>query len=622
MTSPALHIDFETRGVLDLKAVGLHRYARHKDTGVWCMAGALGDSEPNVWIPGKDLPALTRAHVLGGGLVYAHNAPFELEIWNQIMVPRYGWPVLRPEQTFCTMAMAYAMNLPGALEDAAMALGLDVRKDAEGRALMLRMSRPRRMDGDVPVWWDDDLEKLLWLYAYCKQDVRVERALHKRLVPLSDRERRVWLMDYRINQRGVGVDIPSAEAAIELAAKVKADADERIDEITDGKVQKHTALMALKSWIREQGVPVDGLAKADVVELLARGDLPADVRLALNIRQEVGRSSVSKLETMVEIAGDDGRVHNMFQFHGAGTGRWAGRKLQPHNFIRDVPPAEDVETALKLVREKRYVPLTVMYGSPLTMLARCMRGFFVAKPGHTFVVGDFSAVEGRGVAWFCGDERKLQLFRTCDANPDGPDVYMHTAGGILHIPPASVDKAQRQAYGKVPELALGYQGGVGAFQTMAVTYGVQVTDEEADRIKGEWRMLHPAVVKTWYALQRAAIAAVENPGKAYTAGHPGRHVTYKVSGSFLWCLLPSGRCLCYPYPKVLEGKFGPQLTYMTVPNADDAKKGRLVEDAANSPKWTRVSTYGGSLLENVVQAICRDLLVDSMLDLDESKVWT
>lgn len=618
MTEPVLHIDFETRSVLDLKAAGLHRYARHSSTDVWCMAGAIGDEEPRIVTAVNGafiLPPSFHQHVTGGGVVVAHNAPFELAIWNEIMVPRHHWPVLLPEQTHCTMAMAYAMNLPGALEDAALALGLDVRKDAEGRALMLRMARPRSMGSAGPIWWDE-VEKVLRLCAYCKQDVRVERALHHRLMPLSDYERRVWLMDYRINQRGVRVDTASAKAAVEMSGLVKEAADEKIADITQDKVTKHTALIPLKTWLAEQGVVTDGLDKQTVVDLLAAADLPDNVRRVLEIRQEVGKASVAKLDTMLEIVSVGDRVYDLFQYWGAATGRWAGRKLQPHNFIRDVPDADDVETALKLVREKNYRMLQAMYGPPLSYLSRCMRGFFLAKPGHVFTVGDFSAVEGRGTAWVSGEEWKLQLFRDCDANPDGPDVYMHTAGGILHIKPDDVNKSQRQAYGKVPELALGYQGGVGAFQTMAKTYGVKVSDAEADSIKVEWRQLHPATVRTWYALQRAAIAAVENPGDVFRAGHPDRGVAFRKVGSFLWCLLPSGRCLCYPYPKVLEGKFGPQLTYMTVPSAEDRKKGKVIEDPANGPKWARVGTYGGSLMENVVQAICRDLLVDCMLRLE------
>ena len=207
----ALHIDFETRSEIDLKKVGLWNYARHPSTDVWCMAFALDDMEPDLWKMGTGVPVLPEEHVRAGLPVIAHNAQFELEIWNEIMVKRFGWPRLNPEQTFCTMACAYAMGLPGGLEDAALALGLSANKDIEGRNLMLRMARPRSYVEGKPVWWTEP-EKLARLYEYCRQDVRVERELETRLVPLSERERKIQLMDWRINIRGVGVDLETARA--------------------------------------------------------------------------------------------------------------------------------------------------------------------------------------------------------------------------------------------------------------------------------------------------------------------------------------------------------------------------------------------------------------------------
>ena len=324
-----LHVDFETRSELDLREVGLHRYARHPSTDVWCCALALGDhGDPGVWVPGdgqpaRRMPEIAREWVAQGSPVYAHNAPFELEIWNQIMVPRYGWPPLKPEQTFCTMAMCYAMGLPGNLEDAALALGLPLLKDAEGRALMLRMARPRSTKGGVVTWWEEP-EKLARLYAYCQQDVRVERELHKRLVPLSDTERRVWLLDYKINQQGAAVDVASVKGAIDVAEKVKQTGNEELAKVTGGAVQAVTAVAALKGWMEGQGVKVDSLAKQDVVDLLAAGGLPAPVERALFLRQEVGKASTAKLDKLIERVGEDGRIRQVYQYHGAATGRWGG----------------------------------------------------------------------------------------------------------------------------------------------------------------------------------------------------------------------------------------------------------------------------------------------------------
>lgn len=620
-----LHIDFETRSELDLRQVGLHRYARHPSTDVWCMAWAVDEAEPSLWTPaGHDDPAYARAHVEAGLPVKAHNAPFELEIWNEILVKRYGWPPLAPEQTYCTMAQAYAMGLPGALEDAALALGLHMLKDTEGRALMLKFAAPWRTNPTV--WMDQNpgftvngnkmtgAEGLKRLYEYCRQDVRVERELDKRLMPLSATERRVWLLDYKINQRGVQLDMPSVRAAVTLAEKVKDECNAKLATVTGGAVQAVTAVAALKDWMASRGLRVDGLAKQDVVDLLD-GDVDLDpaVRSALTLRSEAGKASTAKFDVMVNRAGEDGRLRQMYQYHGAATGRWAGRAVQTHNLPRDMPPAETVETVLRLVREGRHDTIDAIFGPPLTLISRCLRSFFVAPPGKKLIAGDWANVESRGAAWFAGEHWKIEAFRRQD-DKTGPDVYKIGASKLLGIAIEEVTKAQRQSHGKVPDLAFQYQGGVGSGKTMGKTYGVKATDEEWNARKLAWRAAHPAITAIWPALQRAAICAVQHPGETYECGMPGRQAKFKTVGSFLWCLLPSGRTLCYAYPRILEGEYGPQFTYMAVPGADKTK---VIYDPKNASNWARVSAYGGSFLNNVIQAICRDFLAHGLLALDD-----
>jgi DNA polymerase len=623
----ALHIDFETRSELDLREVGLYRYARHPSTSVWCMAYAWGDKEPSLWYPGHDFNHCPLAGEITD--VYAHNAPFELEIWNEIMVLRYGWKPLRPEQTYCTMAMAYAMGLPGALEDAALALGLHVLKDTEGRNLMLRMARPRSTNPTV--WWDD-ADKLARLYAYCQQDVRVERELHKRLMPLSATERRVWLMDYRINQRGVAIDIPTAKAAVKLADKMKGEAGGKLAAITGGAVQEVTAVTALKEWITGQGVKVGSLAKHAVVDLLADVSLPASVHAALTVRQEVGKASTAKFDVMVNRAGDDGRLRQMYQYHGAGPGRWAGRGVQTHNLPRDMPKAETVEKIMALIRDGNDQAIDLIYGPPLTMASKCLRSFFVAPSGKKLISGDWSNIEGRGQAWFAGEDWKLRAFVAADEKK-GPGIYELAYSRMFNVPVESVkDPSEERQVGKVSELAFGYQGGVGSFHTMGKNYGVKVADERAEEFKEAWRNTHPKIAGIraynqrtgrwyrqggiWNEIQKAAINAVSAPGETYVCGHPSRPAKYKMVGSFLWCLLPSGRAICYPYPRLLEGEYGPQLTYMTVPSQDDKKKFKIIDDPRNAPNWSRIGTYGGALFNNIVQGFSRDFLADCMLRLD------
>lgn len=616
MATSSLHLDWETRSAADLRQVGLHNYANDSTTDIWCGAFAFDDEPVETWLPGQPCPPRVHDHIASGGRVIAHNFFFEITMNNAVAV-RYGWPVMRPEQGECTLAMAYSMGLPGALEDAAMAVGLHLHKDMEGRGLMLRMSRPRKIlpDGSL-VWWTDD-DKVQRLIAYNQQDVRVERELHKRLMPLSEKERKIWLLDYKINQRGVQIDRASATAAIMMAETLKAGYDREMDDATGGEVQTCGALIPMKKWLAERGLPEaqDGLAKQDLADILTREDVPEDVRRVLTLRQEAAKASTAKFATMLAVAGEDDRLRNLFQYHGAATGRWAGRKVQAHNLPRDVPKAEKVERILELVRAGDHEAIDMIYGSPMSMLSKCLRGFFVPAKGKVLVGGDYSAIEGRGAAWFCGEDWKLKVFRDYDAGI-GPGIYELTAARILHMSVDAITPEQRQAYGKVPELALGYQGGVGAFQTMAKTYGVKLDDERADQIKNEWRALHPKIKATWYALQDAAINAVRSPGDVYQAGHAARPVKFKKVGSFLWCLLPSGRALCYPYPKLLPGKYGEQLTYMCVPSPDDKKKGKIVADPHNTANWARVATYGGSLLENITQAICRDLLAEAMLRLD------
>lgn len=247
------------------------------------------------------------------------------------------------------------------------------------------------------------------------------------------------------------------------------------------------------------------------------------------------------------------------------------------------------------------------------------------------ISGDFANVESRGGAWFAGEDWKLKVFREADAGT-GAGVYEHTASRMFGLPIESIkNPSEERQWGKVCDLAFMYGGGVGSGKTMGKTYGVKATDEQWDEWKDLWRDGHPATAgvrhfnqKTgryyrkggiWKAVENAAISAVRDKGTPYTCGHPDRQATFKVAGSFLWCLLPSGRTICYPYPKILPGLYGPQLTYMTVPSQETRRKGKIIDDPKNASNWARVSTWGGTLFNNIVQGFCRDFLADGMLTL-------
>jgi DNA polymerase len=625
------HIDFETRSEADLKEVGLHNYARDPSTEPWCMSYAAGDDEPSMWVLGERFPLDLRMHVDAGGEVWAHNVPFELEIWNEICHRRYGWPELKPEQAWCTMAQCYAMGLPGALEDAGMALGLRVLKDTEGRALMLRMARPRKRNPTI--WWDEP-EKLARLYEYCKQDVRVEREIHKRVMPLSAFERRVWLADYAINKRGVKVDRETAQAAIKMAEALKAKYDREMEVATGGAATSCSALIPIKKWLADNGCPqaADGMAKQDLIDLLADDTIPEPAKRVLSLRQEAGKASAAKFNKMIDQAGADGRLHFLYQFHGAASGRWAGRSVQPHNLVRDMPKPHVVEEVFRLVREEKYELIDMLYGSPLSMITRSIRSIFIPDTGKIVVGGDWSNVEGRGQAWFAGEWWKVKAFLEADAKT-GPGLYELAYSRMFNIPVAEIiakgKKANERQIGKVAELAFGYQGGVGSFHIMGKNYNVKVSDADADKFKEAWRDAHPRIAGKrdeygvrrggmWQRLQNAAISAVASPGLTTLVERGdinGPSVKFKMVGSFLWMLLPSGRAICFPYPKLLEGSYGPMLTFMAVP--DPNKPEKVIYDPANGPRWARVGTYGGAIFNRVIQGMCRDFLAELIVDLHD-----
>lgn len=598
-----LYIDFETYSQADLPAVGLDNYASHPSTGIHCLGFAFDDDEVNlcadIGSAHSDFTELMQ-HVLMGREVVAHNAAFELAIWNKIGVARYGWPELRPEQIRCTMAQAYAMGLPASLEKAAPALGIDEAKDMAGSRVMLQLARPKT---DGTFWtYGDNPEKFERLYDYCRQDVEVERELDKRLMRLSDYETRVWRLDQKINGRGVRVDLPAIKKAVKLVNAEKQRLDAEMFEVTDGAIGRCTETQALVKWVREQGVQIDGVAKRDVIDALNDESLPPVVGEALRLRREAAKSSTAKLTAMRDRASADGRVRGCFQYHGATTGRWAHRGIQPGNLPRPrvgITP-ENVHEMIDMLSNRDLLDMT--YGPVLDAMADCVRGMITAAPGHHLVAVDFSAVEARVLAWLAGEEKVLDIFRTHGK------IYEHAAAGIYNKPIDKVSKDERQI-GKVAVLALGFGGGVGAFQSMARVYGVQVADVAADGIKANWRRAHLAIVKYWNSLETAAIDAVDlDHGAECSAGPKDRAVKFRKDGSFLWCKLPSGRVLCYPYPvtRATETPWG-------------EKRYALHFHAVNiANQWEETSTYGGSLAENVTQAVARDLLADAMLRLEEA----
>lgn len=324
-------------------------------------------------------------------------------------------------------------------------------------------------------------------------------------------------------------------------------------------------------------------------------------------------------------ASADGRVRNSHQYHGASTGRWAGRGLQVQNFPRGRKHSKDdgkqiayTNEICDLIANGDKDRLDIFYGPTMDAIADSLRGMLIAPPGHELIASDFSAIEARVLAWLAGEESVLDVFR------GHGKIYEHAAAGIYHVPAEKVTKEQRQI-GKVAILACGYGGGVGAFQAMARNYHVRVKDEEAESIKKAWRESHPRIVRYWYDLEEAAILTLKTGGKC-SAGARGREVVFKKSGSFLWAKLPSGRVICYPYPELRTvttpwGSEKESLTFMTE-LADPKKAPKLLPDENSHGKWQRISTYGGSLAENMTQAVARDILRDAMFRLESKGFGT
>jgi len=358
-----ISIDFETRSACDLRKSGVYVYAVHPTTDAMCLAYAFGDAPVKLWRLGDPPPHDLFEAIAQGAHVYAWNFQFEKTMWDLLCVPKYGWPPLPLEQGYCTMAMAYALALPGSLDGASQALGIDFKKDMAGNRGMMQLSQPREVleDGRV-IWWDpahakslEDLsaiqDKFEKLWAYCKQDVEVERATAKRMLPLNEMERKLWLLDQKINARGVMVDIPAAKGALQIVEFEKKRLGNEMRAISNNEISSPNSLKDIAKFFQDHGIMVEDFAKQDVLDLLEIESLPEICRDVLRIRQLASRTSTAKIDAMVNAAGADGRLRGMFQYHGANTGRWAGRLVQLHNLLRGKLKDYEVDALMELFRK-------------------------------------------------------------------------------------------------------------------------------------------------------------------------------------------------------------------------------------------------------------------------------
>ena len=677
------HRDYETRSTVELKKTGAHFYLRHPTTSILCCSHAIDDGPVSLWIPGQPVPQdFLDADKTPDAETWAHNCAFEQDVERFIAGPRHGFPVFDLKKQRCTMATGYALSLPGSLEMAAPAVGIKEGKDTIGGRLMLQLAKPRgkieyfgkwdhipfeavlarpqdeegyelyETDWGDPIarvrWWNDP-EKLQRLYEYCRQDTVVERHYEHRIRKLKPSELDLWHLDQTINQRGVFIDRALCNAAKGIVEAAEDDLDAQMKVATDGEVGACSNRNQVLKFVRDRGLLIDGLAKDVMEDVFDEGIETAILRCereagesndaakqewlwsldgstkqramqverVLTLRRQAARASVAKIESLLRGADpEDHRVRGLLQFHAASTGRWGGRRFQPQNLKR--PDESDIDTLIDIVATGDYEMLSMLYDDPLSAVSDILRGLIKAAPGKKIVAADYSNIEGRVLAWLAGEEWKLQAFRDFDRGV-GHDLYKITAGGILGKNPADISKSERQSHGKVPELALGYQGGIGAFKTMAAGYGVDLPDVQIIDIRDGWRAKHPAIKQFWYDMESAAMAAVEKPGSTHSVA--GGKIIFRMAGTFLAMRLPSGRFIFYPNAAIrsvktkwvdTEGRpiWKDALTYFST--IDPAKKGKIVSDPHNGALWARISTYGGMLAENATQAAARDVLADAM----------
>ena len=580
---PVVSLDFETYSETDLKKVGAWAYACHPATEVLCMAYAIDDADPVLWLPGQPLP---RCIIHYGQFTFrAWNSFFEWCIWMQVL----HWPKMDIAQWEDTAARAAALAMPRKLGECGAAMGLaqDQVKDKRGSYLIQRLCKPFRGKRVR----DDQL--LQELYEYCKQDVIAERAIAQLLRPLGLVERQIWELDQTINMRGVYIDTESVSHVEVILEQATRQLNEEVSRITRCQLTNVSQRECVLEYVNcELGYPLIQYDKAYLASVLKDALLPPIARRLIEIRLQLGKTSIAKYARLQMLVTDDNRARGLLRYHGASTGRWSGQLFQPQNLPRST--FSDTDACIRLFPNRDAELLELFYDDPMEALSSCIRGMLCAPAGKKLIVADYAAIEARVLAWMAGQQDVLEVFKGHGM------LYEHTASSIYKVPVEQVSSDQR-FIGKIASLALGYQGGIKAFLGMASSYGVELSEDLADTIKMDWRSANRHIVRYWKKIEQAAIQAVQYPGNIF--GY--RTVRFRYLGDYLFCRLPSGRLLTYYQPVIMPGMYNrPQLTYMGVNSV--------------TRKWERQNTYGGRLTENIIQAVARDLMALAMLRVEDA----
>lgn len=583
-----LSIDIETFSDIDIIKCGVYKYADSPAFEILLFAYSIDDGEINIidLVNGEELPEEIAEAIKSDTVIKtAFNAQFE-----RVCLSKHLGILLDPSSWYCTAVQAAELSLPSSLADVGAALGLERQKMTEGKELIKYFcvsckptksngGRTRNMPGDAP-------EKWALFKEYCKRDVDVERQIAKKLemYPISESEHRLYVLDQRINDRGVLVDLELARQAVKLNSIQTAVATEQAYTLTG--LENPNSVAQLKAWLTENGVEIESLSKKAVAALADETD--GDIQEMLHLRLLMSKTSVKKYEAVMRSVCRDNRVRGMMRFCGASrTGRWSGNILQPQSLPQNHLP--DLTLARDIVKDGDFEMLNMTFGNVPNALSELIRTVLIPKPNHRFIVADFSAIEARVLSWLAGEQWRLDTFR------NGGDIYCASASQMFRVPVEKhgVNGHLRQK-GKISELACGYGGSVGALKNMgAVEMGVP--EDELQGLINDWRNANPHIVKLWTEVGNTAMKAI----KEKTIVSLGKLV-FMYERGILFIRLPSGRRLSYIKPRIGTNRFGgDSITYMGV---------------GASKKWERLETFGGKLVENIVQAIARDLLASAMMN--------
>lgn len=677
--------DFETRAAVNIKTRGAGAYFACPYFMPLLLRYRIGDGELKGWRVGDPIPADLWAILEDGCMIRAFNAAFERQCFDWL-ADHWGWPKPSIWQYVCTAAEAAAMSLPRSLDKVGEALGIVQKKDKGGMALINFFSKPRLARSGEPsgIYFNeprDFPEKFDEFDAYCAQDVRAEEDVASRLFRLSPYEQRIYTLDQVINARGIRIDTASARAGVQLAAKAKRKFDARMKVLTGGAVAACGQVAAITQWVKDQGVTIPSMAKADIEDLLEFDDLPKHVREVLELRQEAGKTTVAKLTAFLLRTSPDDRIRNAFLYCAAGTGRWSSVGAQLHNLARprkifgDAHP--DPDTLYATIRTEDPELVEYVYGPvlgrPLHLISDAIRGFIWAGTGHELVALDYSGIEGAVAAWLADERWKLDAMFELIQDDSLPDLYRRAAAGIFATTTDLLGKKDpRRQVGKVSELSMQYQGGVGAYRSMARNYSLKLdplydpvwstaNEERRDRvlkryascctrkenttltmsrnawiacdlIKVGWRAIHPAIQKNgWDATEHAAREAVYHPGQKFEAAK----CQYLVKSGYLFCRLPSGRTLAYGAPRlkaqvwakikqedgswgeaeVVDRDWAERMEHYNkaLIQGNTSDKVTVMGVDSVTRQWVRYGLYGGLLFENITQAVARDLLAHGLL---------